>query len=160
VTVQVKTTGGAVAQERVRVITGFPISVEHGSPPAGFNLDTVPYTRRPEYLTDADAAVEVHEADTIAVNHIFDCAIHTYKADHARSASEILRRYDLSRYHEPAIPCSQHLCRVRPETAYALFGELTDILRTNPNINSGFSHGNADSPEETVARITRDERQL
>ena len=115
-TVKVVCQGGVATEERVRIFTGFPINVEDGAPAPGFGLDAAPYTCRPEYLTKPDAAPAPRDANALAVNHIFDCAIHTYAADHARSAGEILRRYDLSVTREPRIPCSQHLCRVRPET--------------------------------------------
>jgi len=47
-------------------------------------------------------------------------------------------------------------CRTRHELGYALFGEITDILRANPNIATGFSRAEkSETPEQGVKRISR-----
>jgi len=86
---------------------------------------------------------------------VFDCAMHKFAGDKARCAKETFRRYDICAKYDPHHPSLIHMCRILPETGYALFGETTDILRINPNITSGMSKGReGETPEEVVERIT------
>lgn len=81
--------------------------------------------------------------------------MHEYGCDQERCAREILRRYDLSRHFDPAHPCFVHCSRIRPETGYALFAKMADILRINSNIASGMSSRREGAPsEETVGMLT------
>ena len=148
--------GGVIAEERIRVLTGFPINVEEGKPPAGYGFDPEPFACKPAYLQSIEPPKDALRLDSgqLHGNNIFTCAMHAYGGDQRLCAQEILRRYDLSSLLEPSTLCYQHICRASPEAGYALFGELTDAMTTNPNINAGLSQGKKDeSPEETVARF-------
>jgi hypothetical protein len=82
--------------------------------------------------------------------------MHKFAGDQTRCARETFRRYDICSKYDPHHPSLIHMCRIRPETGYALFAETTDILRFNPNITSGMSRGReGESPEEVVERISR-----
>lgn len=159
-TVKVLAADGLAAEERVRDFSGFPINFEHNGPtPDEFGLDPEQYTRDPSYFETAESeqgAIQVPPADALTANYIFDCAMHRYAGDKTRCAQEIFKRYDICRLVDPAHPSLVHLCRVRPETGYALFGETADILRINPDIDNGLSeHPKNETPSQTVARITR-----
>jgi len=157
VTVRIACDGGASAEERVRVFAGFPLNVETGNPPASFGLDEALYTFFPAYAKSDDPGKNAPQKPepSMRVNYVFDCAMHKFAGDKARCAKETFRRYDICAKYDPHHPSLIHMCRIRPETGYALFGETTDILRINPNITSGMSKGReGETPEEVVERIT------
>jgi len=150
--------GGETVEERVRVFSGFPVNAEgYRAPPPGFGLDTKLYDYRPAYMTaDTPEGPSSPSEPQLHSNYVFACAMHTFAADHRRSAQEILRRYELCLRFDPHHPSFQHLCRIRPETGFALFGEIADIIRTNPNITTGLSETPPnETPFEAVARIAR-----
>jgi hypothetical protein len=160
VTVRVACENGISAEERVRMFSGFPLNVESGDKlPSGYGLDEQPYTIFPEYAKSAEpakAAPAKPPEPSPRANYVFDCAMHKFAGDQTRCAKETFRRYDICARFDPYHPSLIHMCRIRPETGYALFGETTDILRFNPNITSGMSRGReGESPEEVVERITR-----
>lgn len=141
----------SVAEERVRVLSGFSISTENGTAPLGLELDEVPYLVRPDYVVEdvpppvsPEAASPSQQADCI-----FDCPMHAYGRDYARSAREILRRYDLVCRLDPPRAAAVQLCRTQPETGYALFAETADVLCANPNVPFHDTHLGA---EESSAR--------
>ena len=158
VTLSIFTRDGPVAAERIRVFPGLPVNAEGGSTPDGFGLDPAPYNHRPAYVDPDKGAAPPHAAPapTLRANDIFHCAMHACGLDKHRTAREILRRYDLCRRHDPDHPSVQHLCRIRPETGYALFGELTDAIRINPNIRTSLDPALRGAPAlDAVAGITR-----
>ena len=158
ITVKALATDGTAAAERVRVFAGFPISVEEGAPPAGFGLDPDPYTEHPKYLESRTppGPPSNFPAASFRCLYLFSCAMHSFGLDKQRTAREILRRFDLAASLDPRQPAAQSLCRIRPETGYSLFGQITDILRANPYITTGLSRGReGEPPEETCARIAR-----
>ena len=142
----------------MRVLPGFPINTEGGPVPQGFGLDPTPYVHRPDYISPDQAARPLHSAPEPAqrANDIFHCAMHAYGLDKHRTAREILRRYDLCRRHDPHHLCVQHLCRIRPETGYALFGQLADAIRINANIRTSLdTRLRRAAPIDIVAGISR-----
>lgn len=133
------------------------MSVEAGKPPAGYGLDPAPYTVFPVYAKSPEPAQHApHTPEpSLRANYVFDCGMHKFAGDKTRCARETLRRYDICARYDPHSPSLIHLCRIRPETGYALFGETTDILRINPAITSGLSTGRkGETPEEITERLT------
>ncbi len=158
VALSIFTRDGPVAAERIRVFPGLPVNAEGGSTPDGFGLDPEPYNHRPAYVDPKKGAAPPHATPkpTLRANDVFHCAMHAYGLDKHRTAREILRRHDLCRRHDPHHPSVQHLCRIRPETGYALFGQLTDAMRINPNIRTSLDPALRQARElEAVAGITR-----
>lgn len=155
ITIKISTKQGASAEERIRIFSHFPINVENGNPPKGFGFDVDSYTFQPSYFKSKILPKEGKPMPALLrVNHIFDCLMHKFGANKTRCAHETFKRFDLVSRYDPNNPTTIHLCRIRPETGFALFAETVDVLRLNPNITTALSKGGEnESPEEIAGRI-------
>ncbi len=162
VTVKVASANAQV-EERVRVSHWFPLAAERtGQAPAGFGLDAESSGVAPQPAASAtDRSMRLPATTGLATpsRNIFDCAMHAYGGDASLSARAIMAKADAIRQESPGALTSQHLCRERPETAYPIFGELTDILRANPSVRGEQETAPQASAEEWVARLTRAARE-
>ena len=154
-TIRARTTDGVATAERVRVVAGFPVASDMGGVPPGTGLDGQFSFHYPDDEPgNPPTAASIPAAARDA--YVFSCAMHTYRADHTRSAEEIFRRCQHMLEVAPALSCSLHLCRIRPEEGYGKFGETADVLRTNPFVST-VRTGTKDNatPLENAVQLTR-----
>lgn len=132
VTIRVETAKKIVAQEMVKVFSLFPIGLESGRQDPGLNL--APEIQQVRYAPG-------HLIKEKTENHIYQllsCPTHMHDSLN-NAAAKVLEHKELCLKKDPFSLTDIHLCRYENEKAYFLFGEIADIVRTNPsNIESDY----------------------
>lgn len=148
--------GSFSSAERVRALSFFPLASERGAirlPQLDFVCPDVTIYRNREVLPDD--ALKSRIPDHPHISRVFGCAMHTYAANLTRSAQHVFATHERAQRLVPSAPTTIHMCRIRPEEGYALFGETTDTLRYQPLFSNkpDIPAGGAD-PVTTVERLS------
>jgi hypothetical protein len=151
---------GWTTAERVRIFSYYPLASESpNTSEAKFGLDAWPIDTShfgdDLSLPDADA-MPTNRVSTAGhrIYNIFNCVMHTYRADHTRTAQQVFHNHDACLLADPGHPTLIHPCRIRPEEGYAKFGETADSMRSNPFVpGSNVSRHAPATPEESAARL-------
>ena len=149
---------GTSVAERIRVITGFPMATQFGAPPSDSGLDDGIYTWQPVYMRSQSLGGAPAQPPRPSLNGflLLDCptCVNGYRGDKARTAREILKRYEICAVHAPHHPGIVHACRIHAELGYAIFAETADILSFNPSVRrTASAPEDTETPAETVRRL-------
>ncbi len=132
VTIKVETDKKIVAQEMVKVFSLFPIGLESGRQNSILNLDSeIPYVSyTPDCLREEKSGNRIYR--------LLSCLTHRHGSLN-NAGAKVLEHKNVCLKQDPSSLTAVHLCRYENEKAYFLFGEIADIVRTNPsNIESDY----------------------